>query len=937
MEPSPHVASDGVPAPSGDTATPRPPSGPPRRRVALWIAVVLAVIVAGIAVASRRPEGGAGPSDPVAVDVGDGAPLGVSGDGPRVRGRVLVELPAPEPAAVVVVDGDTARAVDGEGDDSTTGPDPAQTPGIAEAASDPVPPAAVETTAPPAGSCRIRAWQDGVEVAPMVTCDAEGDFEIVLAGGTEGRVAFDLEVPGRLRAVVESEAPQIGTGRLPDVALGVGERVAGVITDSRGVALVGLEISARPDPDLGEPEPWRTSSTAEGRFVFDTLPPGPALLRVHAEGFAPTVLEVIAPEDDVQLVVDRLYTLKGEVMGPPEVLARTRARVAGSGVWPARDVKLDGGAFAFAAIPEGVYALVAVAAALEPGQSEFASIPLEDVAPDGHVTLALVPAHRVAVRVVDAAGTPVADARVTLGAAHLGLLQHHGRTDVAGEVALGPVTNGEYVVRADADGFLAAPGVAVTVVDAAPEVVELRLSRPGRIRGVVVDEDDVRVAEAWIEVVTDVAFSVGEAGARRTVFDRARRAEAAFGSLGVTTGAVPAVPAMIPVQADGTVTSDADGGFELGGLVPGTYTLRAVHGRFAASDPVEIRVRAGADIEGVRLVVRSGWRLTGRVLGGNDRPIAGAWVELDDGTTYGTDERGVFDAGLRRGRQLVVARAPGMVPARREVVVRAAVDIELQLGVAEAELRGRVVDDNLRPLGDVQVTLRPDSALVPTEVRWTDARGEFAFAALPEAPVVLLFDRADHAPATVAAQALPRGRGRPIEVVLVRGWTLVVDVRDAATGVALPSATVEVGGHRGLTDRTGIAEFATLADDEVDVTVHADGHGTRSVTARRGGGDRSTVVVTLDEGGGVEGVVTDWAGDPVAGADVVIRGHADVLAELRTDARGRFAARGLPAGDLVIEAYPPADREDDLAPVALRSDVLRGRTTRGVDLRFDRR
>jgi hypothetical protein len=62
-----------------------------------------------------------------------------------------------------------------------------------------------------------------------------------------------------------------------------------------------------------------------------------------------------------------------------------------------------------------------------------------------------------------------------------------------------------------------------------------------------------------------------------------------------------------------------------------------------------------------------------------------------------------------------------------------------------------------------------------------------------------------------------------------------------------------------------------------------------------------------------------------------------VVAERRSGAGGRFAADGIPEGDIVLEAWPPEDREDDLAPIAQRSDVLRGRTTRDIDLRLERK
>jgi len=908
-----------------------PDSAPRTCTCTWWIGIVVAVLaILGLAVDWCSAPETTTPDDVVVPTQATGATVvPVVAEGPRVRGRVLLEVPIEPPAPVVVVGEDTAAVAPPADDGETEGDTDAE----------PKPPA-VETTSPPVGSCRIRAWQRALPVATQVSCGDDGGYELVLDPGTTGLVAFDIEVPGRLRAVVEAAAPDTGVGRLPDVALGVAQDVSGNVTDSRGLPVGSIEITARPDPDLGEPEPWRAVADARGAFVFDTLPPGPVHLRVDADGFAPTVLEVIAPEQEVELVLDRLHDLRGDVKGPPDVLARTRVRVEGSGVWPAREVALTDGTFEFPKIPDGVYALVAIAAATNPGDPEFASIPLEDVAPDGHVTLALVAAHRVQVQVVDGRDAPIEGGRVTLGAAHLGLLQHHERTDAAGNASLGPVPNGVYVVHADADGYLPAAGVELSVADAAVGPLVLRLARPGTIRGIVVDEDDGRVADATIEVVSDAPFSVGQQDTRRTVFDRAALAH---GSLGVTTGPVPDVPTAMPeyvpdrAEGSGMVVADSDGAFVLSGLVPGVYTLRATHGRFAASDPVEVRVRPGDEIEGVRLRVRRGRPLTGRVLDENGRPVTSAWIELDDGSVYGTDDRGVFDAGLRRGEVTLVARAPGLVPVGRDVKIAGApVDVELVLRPAEAIVRGHVDDDNGRPIEGVQVTLRASSSLVPTEVTFTDARGQFDFAWLPVGDVTLGFDHHAHAPATVEAQAVRRGAERALAVVMVTGWTLVVDVRDGATGVAIADARVTAGDRRAHADRRGLVELSALGDDELEIVVAAPEHGLRSITARRDG-DRTTVVVELTAGGSVEGIVTDWSGDPVAGARVVIKAGDEVLADVRTDARGSFDARGLPEGDIVLEAFPPADREDDLAPVALGSDVLRGRTTRGIDLRFERR
>ncbi len=899
---------------AGGSAHARPP--PPGRWLAL--AILLGVLVGVPWWLAQQMGAPTSATDAVAHDDGGALvqPL-PSQPAARIRGVVLLEVPRESEAIDAVVDTD--------GDD----------------AAPPAPPA-VDTAPPEPQHCRITAWQQGREVASATACTPGGGFELTLHEGVAGRVAVELQVADRLRAVVETEVPPGAIGRLPTVALGFGERLSGTLVDGRGRAVAGAVVTARPNPDLDEPEPWRARTDEAGRFLFDTLPPGPVTLRAEPAGHAPSVLEALAPEADVQLVVDALFDLRGRVVGPTEALARARVRLEGSGVWPAREVACDAsGGFVVPGIVDGVYALQAIAPAASPGAPEYASIVLESVDPSAELTLVLAHGFRIPVRVVDEEGLAVVDARVTVGNAHLGLLQLHERTDAAGTVLVGPVPSGSYVVRADADGHLPSEPAAIDVADGPADEVVLRVAKPGSITGIVVDADDRVVAGAWIEVESDAPYSLGEQDTRRELFDRA---VAAAGSLGVTAGAVPEIPMSTWHEDDSApepsaaLVSDADGRFTLPGLVPGLYTLRARHGRYAASDTVVVRVFAGHEQSGVRLVLREGEPLTGRVLDGNRRPLAEATVELDDGSRYGTNWRGEFDAGLRSGAVELVARAPGMVAGKRRVVVTGPTDVELQLQPADATVRGHVLDDNLRPLPSAQVSLSPDSPLQPTEVTWTDTRGQFRFDDIAAGTVTLQIEHPRHASAQVSASATDPGAADELEIVLRRGWSLRVDVRDAATGFAIPGASVLAGDRRDRTDRAGIVEFEALAEDRVVVTVEAQDYGRRTRTLERDDGhDRVELVVELSQGGSVSGIVTDWAGDPVASAQVIIEVDGEAVAELRTDARGRFRAAGIPEGPIVLRAGPPSDREEDLAPVAQSSDVLRGRTTSGIDLRFDRR
>ncbi len=270
----------------------------------------------------------------------------------HVQGQVFLEAPpatpaTPDIAAPTQPETDDGTQVEPEGADADAEPEDADAdaepedadavaepedadavaePEEADAVAEPEPARAeVELAPPKAESCRIRAWQNGTPVSDVVTCDAEGRFDVPVRAS--GRTSFEIEISGRLRAVLEAEVPEGGRGRLPGVALGIAEAVRGQVMDRRGKPVAGVTVEAMPNPNLGEPEPWRATTDADGNFLFDTLPPGPVSLRCAAPGFTPTIVEAIAPQDDVLLVLDGLHDLKGRVIAGPLETSRIAVRI----------------------------------------------------------------------------------------------------------------------------------------------------------------------------------------------------------------------------------------------------------------------------------------------------------------------------------------------------------------------------------------------------------------------------------------------------------------------------------------------------------------------------------------------------------------------------------------------------------------------------------
>lgn len=947
-----------------------------------------------------------------------------------VRGRVLVEAlaeePPGDPSAAVAGDGDTGSEDGGAPVDQEaanpghldTGAESAgdaleEESGAegAEGASVDLPTQAMRPRLDPpaAGSCRVRAWQEGRELG-TAPCEADGSYALALSPQSDGKVALELLVEGHLRGVItvdlgseetseagegsgeetgesrgpngdgdtnappQEESPQSDPDLVadentptsedgvrwldaPTVALGPGFVVTGQTVDARGQPIAGVSIEAMPQPGIGEPEPWRTVSDEQGHFSLSTLPYGPVSLQAHAPGYALSVVEAISPEDQVWMVLDALIDLEGSAVADPELLARARVRLEGSSVWPAierplgpaEDSKqeaegparvLGPGDFVFEALPDGIYGVEVVVPAAEPGGQEYASVPLENVTPDLRVSLAVVPAFRVPVRVEDPDGSPVVGARVTLAYGQLGMLQKIAESGVDGRTAVGPVVPGPYLLRVDADGFLPPEPVEVEVGGEGYEGEELVLvvARPARIEGVVVDEDERPVAGAEVLVDSEVDFAIGEGDARARMFAAALGARGEVGSLGVTQGAVPDIPLFFDEDEGASlsgVVADEDGRFVLDMLLPGTHRIWAVHGDHAASAVQTLEVRSGEVRSKVVLTLREGVALTGVLRTRNGEPIPGGQIDLGDGLVLATDERGVFDAGFRRGKQRLVVRAPGMVP--QEVVVdlrKGAEDIEVVLEPAEAHFEGRVVDGNGRPIPDVEVELRPVDGLSPSLVTWTDAKGRYEFEELGPGGVELMFSHPDFVPAD--ARSTP-DEGL-VEQVLDAGWTIDLLVRSAVAGEALEGVRAQAGHVEGSTDEAGRVELTGLVGEAVEVELSAPGWLAQQVRVRDDGSGRVELTVELFDGGALEGTVDDDIGDPVSGARVqAMTASGELLGEAKSDNRGRWRIDGVPAGDVVVRADPPPAWSAELAPIEeVRSDVIRGEVTSAIRLRFER-
>jgi uncharacterized GH25 family protein len=810
----------------------------------------------------------------------------------------------------------------------------------------------------PAESCVVNVWRSGTKLASGA-CAEGGKWSVdvpVVLDATD-KLTVEILSPERLRAALDVEVPVDAPAiALPTVALDEGSTVSGSVVDGTGQNVPGVTLTAMPWPNLGESEPWRVTTDDTGAFSIDTLPAGPVTVRADHPGFAPSAVEAISPESAVTLRLEALHELRGTVVADASRLKHAVVRLEGSSVWPPIERPLDSdGGFSFDALTEGVYGVEVVVPATNPGETELASIPLENVEPSMRVTLALVEGFRIPVRVVDPEGQPVPDARVTVAYASVAMLQRVQQTGPQGLAAVGPVVPGPYVVSVGADGFLPSSLLEVDVgrnAAANEKRHEIVLARPGRIEGIVVDEAGHPVADAEVRVEANNPFVAGAGEVRASVFRGTLRAA---GSLGVTEGAVPPIPrddepdpvpgqrGMAFAPGEGLVIlSDAEGKFVIDGLVPDEYRLSAAHGDHAASTQVVVPIISGQQVTGIKLVLRSGQPVSGRVVGENGEPITTATVTIS-GDTVVTDDAGGFDAGLWRGKVRVVVRAPGMQPRALTIDARRGpVDREIALEEADGVLELRALDGNDQPIAGVEVTAEPLDKLSAVRIGWTDARGQVRFETLSRVPTEVQLNHPSYVP--VLRKLSVTEAGAALDVLLDAGWSADLRVRAVGNGDPIEGARVRVSGagreveREVSTDAKGQVALDRLTGDTVRLDISAAAWTRAGTRVRRPTADaRADVTVELEEAGSISGDVTDDRGEPVRGALVTVRARGRVIETARTGPDGTWHLDSIPAGSVAVSADPPENLAALLAPDRQTTDVLRGQETREVRLRLDLR
>jgi hypothetical protein len=317
-------------------------------------------------------------------------------------------------------------------------------------------------------------------------------------------------------------------------------------------------------------------------------------------------------------------------------------------------------------------------------------------------------------------------------------------------------------------------------------------------------------------------------------------------------------------------------------------------------------------------------RLEGVVFRG-DELVAGARVVLDGGRSVVTEGDGSFVfVDLAEGSYDVMAEdGDGFAEVQQVALDERSEPVSLRL-VRGPTLIVHVVDDRARPLAGVTVVVGGRSAATTSagtaRFRAVDVELEFVDVRAPDrAHVHQRVDTGEDPTATIDCT-----------VVLVAGSDLSGTVVDEA-GRPVPEAYVQldptVDGASGETvfaDATGAWQMHNVGTSTYTLQASSRAHIATAELALAHDGTRATrgIVVRVEAGGEIAGLVVDAAGRPVEGARV----RAGPVAET-SDARGEFVLRGL-----APEIYSVSAATTTLGAIEQQVALARGQRVR---LRFE--
>jgi hypothetical protein len=533
------------------------------------------------------------------------------------------------------------------------------------------------------------------------------------------------------------------------------------------------------------------------------------------------------------------------------------------------------GKFAIGGVEPGRYRLRVTGTGLLPAEVRYVPVPSDEV------RIIVARQVRITGKVLDGT-TAVANAYVGLrGEAIGGTIET--RTDSQGAFAFSDLPEGRYQLYAW-QGALAARAVRVNRLGAGPfEPIELRLESGAIVVGKVIDRDS-------------------------------------------STGVVAAVE-LRPIgddQAPRYARSGEDGVFRIEGIPHGEWIADAFAPGYTS--PGGIELEAGRGIPELALV--RGGTIEGRILDGDERPIAGATVRALATGPNATEYSAAVDLDrLRRfsGRMSAAtplpsanfSSDPGFI-ARGELGVMTGPIPPIPPPGTQAATRQAMIENATSFVSDPE----PLAGLPSASSMWTTGPdGAYRVRGLPKGKFVVLATGGGFAEARSRTIAIDAGQTiEKVDTILTPG-TIISGRITNQHGVPVVGAQVSAKPELGaplvaFTDLEGNYKLGPLAGT-IEIVASAYGHGdarskielppAKGITPAERKEDLGLVVADAI----LAGIVDDVAGATVAGATVEIVGN-DVRRGV-TGNDGAFAIDMLPEGThrlrITHPDYPPAELE----------------------------
>ncbi|WP_459868476.1 carboxypeptidase regulatory-like domain-containing protein [Endothiovibrio diazotrophicus] len=403
-----------------------------------------------------------------------------------------------------------------------------------------------------------------------------------------------------------------------------------------------------------------------------------------------------------------------------------------------------------------------------------------------------------------------------------------------------------------------------------------------------------------------------------------------FGRLLGAAGAGPLVGATVRFKevADATVSTDAEGRFDLSGIVAGRYTLELVKiGYQSRSEVVELTEGQATPLGDFTLLPREDLgSLHGRVVAAADgAALSGVSVLLQGDAEWRvtTAEDGAFElAALPAGHYRLLFSTAGYAALGGGLDIAAG---EVLLATARLSTEG-YFDDTPLTLRGVAVD---GASGVPVAGAWlrldggatarSDAQGRFTLAGVTRGDYRATLEADGYQGVVIALNLSPAAVGEMGEIQLFPLAQGVVpdhldlegEVVDAVDGRAVAGASVAVidGGVTSTSDARGRFVLAGLSTTRATLSVAADGYRSAQAVVSAAGFGTMRVTVPLPPadssvaltGYAATGVVVDGeSGSPLAGATVTADAGGAPLSVL-TASDGRYLISGVASGEVWLE------------------------------------